>query len=46
MQHNADSNVSTDNIGFLPDKEWNIFLYSGILINIKTVLPRPGLDGK
>ncbi|XP_074241361.1 dynein axonemal heavy chain 14 isoform X3 [Saimiri boliviensis] len=38
MQNNANGNLMQDDIGFLPEEEWNIFLYSGILINIKSAL--------
>ncbi|KAF6274521.1 dynein axonemal heavy chain 14 [Rhinolophus ferrumequinum] len=44
MQHNANESLPQDDIGFLPDKEWNIFLYSGIWINIPGVMPPPRLD--
>ncbi|XP_003791058.1 dynein heavy chain 14, axonemal [Otolemur garnettii] len=44
MQNNAKENLMQDNIGFLPEKEWHIFLYSGILINIKSALLQPRLN--
>ncbi|XP_011359187.1 dynein heavy chain 14, axonemal [Pteropus vampyrus] len=44
MQNNANESLTQDDIGSLPDKEWNIFLYSGILINIKGVTPQPRLN--
>ncbi|XP_008070687.1 dynein heavy chain 14, axonemal, partial [Carlito syrichta] len=45
MQNNTSGNLIQDDIGSLPEEEWNIFLYSGILINIKSVLPQPKLNG-
>ncbi|KAM4815479.1 dynein axonemal heavy chain 14-like [Thomomys bottae] len=33
-----------DEQGFLPEEEWNAFLYSGILVDMKSILPSPGLD--
>ncbi|XP_077659064.1 dynein axonemal heavy chain 14 [Urocitellus parryii] len=44
MQNNANGNLMQDDIGFLSEEEWNIFLYSGLLINIKSVLPKPRLN--
>lgn len=44
MQNNANGNLMHDNIGSLPDEEWNIFLYSGMLLNIKGVMPQPKLN--
>ncbi|XP_062938980.1 dynein axonemal heavy chain 14 [Cynocephalus volans] len=44
MQNNANGNLMQDDIGSLPEEEWNIFLYSGILTNIKSVLPHPRLN--
>nr|XP_045000110.1 dynein axonemal heavy chain 14 [Jaculus jaculus] len=41
MRDNSDGNLVEDDIGFLPEEEWNIFLYSGILINIKSMLTSP-----
>ncbi|KAM6166251.1 LOW QUALITY PROTEIN: dynein axonemal heavy chain 14 [Erethizon dorsatum] len=38
MQNNADGNLRPDGIGFLPEEEWNLFLYSSILINIENIL--------
>ncbi|XP_011542372.1 dynein axonemal heavy chain 14 isoform X16 [Homo sapiens] len=43
MQNNANGNLIQDDIGFLPEEEWNIFLYSGILINIKSALSQSRL---
>ncbi|XP_054190325.1 dynein axonemal heavy chain 14 isoform X2 [Homo sapiens] len=43
MQNNANGNLIQDDIGFLPEEEWNIFLYSGILINIKSALSQSKL---
>ncbi|XP_069879248.1 LOW QUALITY PROTEIN: dynein axonemal heavy chain 14 [Dipodomys merriami] len=43
MKNNADGNWMSD-LGSLPEEEWNIFLYSGILIDIKSILPTPGTD--
>ncbi|XP_011804361.1 PREDICTED: dynein heavy chain 14, axonemal-like, partial [Colobus angolensis palliatus] len=43
MQNNANGNLIEDDIGFLPEEEWNIFLYSGILINIKSALSQSRL---
>ncbi|XP_037593658.1 dynein heavy chain 14, axonemal isoform X1 [Cebus imitator] len=45
MQNNANGNLMQDDIGFLPEEEWNIFLYSGILINIKSALSHSRLIG-
>ncbi|XP_057583181.1 dynein axonemal heavy chain 14 [Hippopotamus amphibius kiboko] len=44
MQNNANGNLMQDDIGSLPDEEWNIFLYSGMLVNIKGVMPQPQLN--
>ncbi|XP_013362490.1 PREDICTED: dynein heavy chain 14, axonemal isoform X4 [Chinchilla lanigera] len=44
MQNNADGNLRPDGIGFLPEEEWNLFLYSSILINIENILSKPRLD--
>uniref|UniRef100_A0A8C5W1I2 Dynein axonemal heavy chain 14 n=1 Tax=Microcebus murinus TaxID=30608 RepID=A0A8C5W1I2_MICMU len=44
MQNNANENLMQDDIGSLPEEEWNIFLYSGILINIKSTLSQPRLN--
>ncbi|XP_004692998.1 PREDICTED: dynein heavy chain 14, axonemal [Condylura cristata] len=44
MQNNAKGNLMQDEIGSLPDEEWNIFLYSGILINSKGLIPQPRLN--
>ncbi|XP_037661714.1 dynein heavy chain 14, axonemal [Choloepus didactylus] len=44
MQNNANENLMQDDIGFLPDEEWNIFLYSDILTNIKGAMPQPKLN--
>ncbi|XP_069340704.1 dynein axonemal heavy chain 14 isoform X1 [Eulemur rufifrons] len=44
MQNNANEKLMQDDIGSLPEEEWNIFLYSGILINIKSTLSQPRLD--
>ncbi|PNI31621.1 DNAH14 isoform 16, partial [Pan troglodytes] len=43
MQNNANGNLIQDDIGFLPEEEWNIFLYSGMLINIKSALSQSRL---
>ncbi|XP_076986007.1 dynein axonemal heavy chain 14, partial [Tamandua tetradactyla] len=45
MQSNANENLMQDGIGSLPDEEWNIFLYSDILTNIKGVMPQPRFNG-
>nr|KAF6399683.1 dynein axonemal heavy chain 14 [Molossus molossus] len=45
MQHNANESPPPDDIGFLPSKEWDIFLHSGMLMNTEGVLPQPKLDG-
>ncbi|XP_004439654.1 PREDICTED: dynein heavy chain 14, axonemal [Ceratotherium simum simum] len=45
MQNNANGNLTQDDIGSLPDEEWDIFLYSSILINIKGIMPQPRLSG-
>ncbi|KFO25368.1 Dynein heavy chain 14, axonemal [Fukomys damarensis] len=44
MQNNADGNLRPDGIGFRPEREWNLFLYSSILINIENILSKPRLD--
>uniref|UniRef100_A0A2K6F430 Dynein axonemal heavy chain 14 n=1 Tax=Propithecus coquereli TaxID=379532 RepID=A0A2K6F430_PROCO len=44
MQNNANENLMQDDIGSLPEEEWNIFLYSGILINIKSALSQARLN--
>nr|XP_048295519.1 dynein axonemal heavy chain 14 [Myodes glareolus] len=38
MRENASDALVANDMGFLPEEEWNIFLYSGILINIKDML--------
>ncbi|XP_077934784.1 dynein axonemal heavy chain 14 [Halichoerus grypus] len=40
MQNNANG----DDIGSLPDEEWDLFLHSGMLINIKGVMPQVKLN--
>ncbi|XP_031192756.1 dynein heavy chain 14, axonemal isoform X3 [Mastomys coucha] len=44
MRDNSSDTLMTDDIGFLPEEEWNIFLYTGILINIKNILTKPRLN--
>ncbi|XP_014395404.1 PREDICTED: dynein heavy chain 14, axonemal [Myotis brandtii] len=44
MKNNASESPPEDGIGSLPEEEWNIFLYSSILINTKGVMPHPRLD--
>ncbi|XP_016076637.1 PREDICTED: dynein heavy chain 14, axonemal [Miniopterus natalensis] len=44
MQNNASERPPRDDLGALPDEEWNIFLHSDILINTEGVMPRPRLD--
>ncbi|XP_063093605.1 dynein axonemal heavy chain 14 [Cavia porcellus] len=44
MQNNTDGNLRPDGIGFLPEEEWKLFLYSSILINIENILSKPRLD--
>nr|XP_042114676.1 dynein axonemal heavy chain 14 isoform X2 [Peromyscus maniculatus bairdii] len=44
MRENSSDALMADDIGFLPEEEWNIFLYSGILINIKNILSKPRLN--
>ncbi|XP_076770738.1 dynein axonemal heavy chain 14 [Arvicanthis niloticus] len=44
MRENPSDAPMTDDIGFLPEEEWNIFLYTGILINIKNILSKPRLN--
>lgn len=46
MQNNASERPPRDDLGALPDEEWNIFLHSDILINTEGVMPRPRLDSK
>uniref|UniRef100_G1MBG8 Dynein axonemal heavy chain 14 n=1 Tax=Ailuropoda melanoleuca TaxID=9646 RepID=G1MBG8_AILME len=42
MQNNADE--GDDDLGSLPDEEWDLFLHSGILINVKGVTPQAKLN--
>uniref|UniRef100_A0A8C3TFB6 Dynein axonemal heavy chain 14 n=1 Tax=Chelydra serpentina TaxID=8475 RepID=A0A8C3TFB6_CHESE len=35
MQNNCGENQAQDKLGFLPENEWNFFLYSSMLANIK-----------
>ncbi|XP_070257562.1 dynein axonemal heavy chain 14 [Myotis yumanensis] len=44
MKSNASESPPADGIGSLPEEEWNIFLYSSILVNTKGVMPHPRLD--
>ncbi|KAM9212758.1 dynein axonemal heavy chain 14 [Dugong dugon] len=44
MQSNASENLMHNDIGSLSDEEWNIFLNSGMLINIKGVMPQPKIN--
>ncbi|KAI5179914.1 Dynein Heavy Chain 14, Axonemal [Manis pentadactyla] len=45
MQNNANGNPMQDvHIGFLPDEEWNIFLYSAMLANTKGGMFQPRLN--
>ncbi|KAL6037086.1 hypothetical protein STEG23_030201, partial [Scotinomys teguina] len=44
MRENSSDTLMADDIGFLPEEEWNIFLYSGILINIQSILSKPRLN--
>ncbi|XP_066216240.1 dynein axonemal heavy chain 14 [Saccopteryx leptura] len=44
MQSNAHESLIQDDIGSLPDEEWNIFLHSAILVKTKSVMPQPKLD--
>ncbi|XP_064133022.1 dynein axonemal heavy chain 14 [Loxodonta africana] len=44
MQTNASENLMCHDIGSLSDEEWNIFLNSGMLINIKGVMPQPKIN--
>nr|XP_051677372.1 dynein axonemal heavy chain 14 isoform X4 [Oryctolagus cuniculus] len=39
MQNNTNANTMSDGIGFLPEKEWNIFLHSDKFINIPSNQP-------
>ncbi|KAM5302059.1 dynein axonemal heavy chain 14 [Glossophaga mutica] len=45
MRHNAAESLPPDDFGALSEREWSIFLYSGILVNTKGVMPQPRLDG-
>ncbi|XP_073755948.1 dynein axonemal heavy chain 14 isoform X3 [Callorhinus ursinus] len=38
------NNTNGDDIGSLPDEEWDLFLHSGMLINIKDVMPQVKLN--
>eukprot|EP00072_Mus_musculus_P067792 XP_017169555.1 PREDICTED: dynein heavy chain 14, axonemal [Mus musculus] len=44
MRGNSSDTLMADDIGFLPEEEWNIFLYTSILINIKNILSKPRLN--
>ncbi|XP_070240511.1 dynein axonemal heavy chain 14 [Bos mutus] len=44
MQNNANGNLMQNDIGSLPEEEWNIFLNSSMLVNIKGVMPQPKLN--
>ncbi|XP_068841823.1 dynein axonemal heavy chain 14-like [Capricornis sumatraensis] len=44
MQNNANGNLMQDDIGSLPKEEWNIFLNSSMLVNVKGVMPQPKLN--
>ena len=46
MQNNANGNLMQNDIGSLPEEEWNIFLNSSMLVNIKGVMPQPKLNSK
>ncbi|ERE72971.1 dynein heavy chain 14, axonemal-like protein [Cricetulus griseus] len=40
----SDTRVADDDIEFLPEEEWNIFLYSGLLTNIRNILTKTRLN--
>ncbi|XP_060221083.1 dynein axonemal heavy chain 14 [Meriones unguiculatus] len=44
MRENATDAVTFNDMGFLTEEEWNIFLYSSILINLKNILSKPRLN--
>ncbi|XP_042636359.1 dynein axonemal heavy chain 14 [Orycteropus afer afer] len=44
MKNNASESLMWDDIGSLQDEEWNIFLNSGTLTNIKGVMPQLKLN--
>ncbi|XP_029790782.1 dynein heavy chain 14, axonemal [Suricata suricatta] len=44
MQNNAGGSLVRDDLGSLPDEEWDIFLHSDVLKNAKGVMSRPRLD--
>uniref|UniRef100_A0A8I6AN36 Dynein axonemal heavy chain 14 n=1 Tax=Rattus norvegicus TaxID=10116 RepID=A0A8I6AN36_RAT len=44
MRDHSSDTLTADDIGFLPEEEWNIFLYTGILINIKNIFSKPRLN--
>uniref|UniRef100_A0A8C8YBW1 Dynein axonemal heavy chain 14 n=1 Tax=Panthera leo TaxID=9689 RepID=A0A8C8YBW1_PANLE len=46
MQNNAGGSPVPDDIGSLPDEEWDIFLHSDTLTNVKGVMPQPRLNSK
>uniref|UniRef100_A0A667I5T2 Dynein axonemal heavy chain 14 n=1 Tax=Lynx canadensis TaxID=61383 RepID=A0A667I5T2_LYNCA len=46
MQNNAGGSPVPDDIGSLPDEEWDIFLHSDTLTNVKGVMPQPRLHSK
>ncbi|XP_067420874.1 dynein axonemal heavy chain 14 [Emydura macquarii macquarii] len=41
MQNNGDENQTQDELGFLPENEWNFFLYSSMLANIMDTQSEP-----
>ncbi|XP_042781926.1 dynein axonemal heavy chain 14 isoform X4 [Panthera leo] len=46
MQNNAGGSPVPDDIGSLPDEEWDIFLHSDTLTNVKGVMPQPRLNNR
>lgn len=46
MKNNSGKSRPGNDIDALPEEEWNIFLYSNLLINTEGVMPQPQLDGK
>ncbi|XP_036925260.1 dynein heavy chain 14, axonemal [Sturnira hondurensis] len=44
MRNNATESRPGDDFGALSEREWSIFLYSGVLLNAKGVMPQPRLD--
>lgn len=44
MKNNCGENQFTNNLGFIPEHQWNFFLYSNMMANIKD--PQDSENGK